>query len=383
MNNNFKYKIIYDNNYENFYKEWMKAYDELYNYMNFSKTTFENTLINKKNLSISEFTETLINTLKNWSVLDFCIKISEKGDDLYEIIITKPLDSDNFKEKDYDFDINEEEINKFVREYNKNMLIERKIIKEDEEFYKDEVGGKHGCGVGYNPNGVFCGECVKSTCKDCVNANFKKEEKMEFYKVSGYDFDRLKKFKKNIFSFLNFNKEKIDYFKELFKPIDDYIEINNIEYIKKFTDDYYSIEKSINDLDTLSVVDYLIKEYNIDKDKKEKEIIISLKEVIEQKISNQQINLTGYYLDCIEKDCFVMLREKLLKKNNFIELEYLNSKQEIECIIINKKIIRFWEYVDYKKINIILFLSNSACSVFNIVLSEKSTEEFLKLINIA
>jgi hypothetical protein len=274
-------------------------------------------------------------------------------------------------------------IDEFVNEYNHTMLVNRNIIKENEEFYKDEVGGKHGCGVGYNPNGVFCGECVKSTCKDCVNAHFKKEEKMEFYKVSGYDFNRLKKFKKNIFSFLNFNKEKIDYFKELFKPSDEYIEVNNIEYIKKFTNEYFSIEKPINDSVTLSIVDYLIKEHNIDKDEKEKEIIISLKEVIEQKISNQQINYTGYYLDYIEQDCFVMLREKLLKKNNFIELEYLNSKQEIEYIIINKKIIRSWCYADDKKINVILFLSNSACSVFNVVLSEKSTEEFLKLINIA
>ena len=39
---------------------------------------------------------------------------------------------------------------------------------EDEDF-KDEVGGVHGGGVGYNPQGVFCGECCKMSCKDCSN----------------------------------------------------------------------------------------------------------------------------------------------------------------------------------------------------------------------
>ena len=37
----------------------------------------------------------------------------------------------------------------------------------------DEVGGCHGGGVGWNPQGIFCGECSSSTCKGCVNEYIK------------------------------------------------------------------------------------------------------------------------------------------------------------------------------------------------------------------
>ena len=31
----------------------------------------------------------------------------------------------------------------------------------------DEIGGFHNCGLGWNPDGDFCGECSKTNCKDC------------------------------------------------------------------------------------------------------------------------------------------------------------------------------------------------------------------------
>jgi len=37
----------------------------------------------------------------------------------------------------------------------------------------DEVGGCHGGGVGWNPQGIFCGECSRSTCKECINEHIK------------------------------------------------------------------------------------------------------------------------------------------------------------------------------------------------------------------
>lgn len=40
-------------------------------------------------------------------------------------------------------------------------------------FSIDEVGGFHGEGVGYNPNGIFCGECSRLSCKSCVNKDSK------------------------------------------------------------------------------------------------------------------------------------------------------------------------------------------------------------------
>ena len=33
--------------------------------------------------------------------------------------------------------------------------------------YTDLIGGRHSDGVGWNPNGVFCGECVRKTCEGC------------------------------------------------------------------------------------------------------------------------------------------------------------------------------------------------------------------------
>ena len=34
-------------------------------------------------------------------------------------------------------------------------------------LWKDAVGGVHGEGIGYNPQGVFCGECTRETCEGC------------------------------------------------------------------------------------------------------------------------------------------------------------------------------------------------------------------------
>lgn len=38
--------------------------------------------------------------------------------------------------------------------------------KEDYGFY-DEIGGYHSEGLGWNPQGVFCGECSSMTCIEC------------------------------------------------------------------------------------------------------------------------------------------------------------------------------------------------------------------------
>ena len=37
------------------------------------------------------------------------------------------------------------------------------------EMYYDQVGGFHDSGTGYNPNGVWCGECSRLSCRTCVN----------------------------------------------------------------------------------------------------------------------------------------------------------------------------------------------------------------------
>ena len=41
------------------------------------------------------------------------------------------------------------------------------FIKHSEDCYTDEVGGHHDSGIGWAPNGQWCGECTKSSCSKC------------------------------------------------------------------------------------------------------------------------------------------------------------------------------------------------------------------------
>lgn len=43
--------------------------------------------------------------------------------------------------------------------------MEQNII---DSSYKDAIGGIHDSGLGWNPNGSFCGECSFISCADCV-----------------------------------------------------------------------------------------------------------------------------------------------------------------------------------------------------------------------
>lgn len=52
------------------------------------------------------------------------------------------------------------------------------IFADDPESYYDDVGGYHSCGLGYNPNDVFCGECLKDSCRGCKSKDITKA-KME------------------------------------------------------------------------------------------------------------------------------------------------------------------------------------------------------------
>ena len=48
-------------------------------------------------------------------------------------------------------------------------LNDRDINAEQEigNIIVDEIGGTHDKGLGWNPNGVFCGECSNTTCVGC------------------------------------------------------------------------------------------------------------------------------------------------------------------------------------------------------------------------
>ena len=41
------------------------------------------------------------------------------------------------------------------------------MFSDNDACYYDDVGGYHDCAIGWNPNGVWCGECTKASCRDC------------------------------------------------------------------------------------------------------------------------------------------------------------------------------------------------------------------------
>ena len=45
-----------------------------------------------------------------------------------------------------------------------------------EEAYFDEVGGYHDCAEGWNPHGVWCGECTNKSCANCPSKNMKERK---------------------------------------------------------------------------------------------------------------------------------------------------------------------------------------------------------------
>lgn len=49
------------------------------------------------------------------------------------------------------------------------------MFSDNLEAYYDDVGGFHDCAIGWNPNGVWCGECTRASCRDCSSRDSKGE----------------------------------------------------------------------------------------------------------------------------------------------------------------------------------------------------------------
>ena len=61
----------------------------------------------------------------------------------------------------------------------KQQLIDEEangITIHNEDCWTDEIGGYHDSGMGWAPNGHWCGECCKSSCKGCKVWEVKKWE---------------------------------------------------------------------------------------------------------------------------------------------------------------------------------------------------------------
>lgn len=46
---------------------------------------------------------------------------------------------------------------------------ENGFVWHDPDCYTDDAGGHHDSGIGWNPHGVWCGECTRVSCKGCFN----------------------------------------------------------------------------------------------------------------------------------------------------------------------------------------------------------------------
>ena len=63
---------------------------------------------------------------------------------------------------------------------NTNFTLDSKIkdvvfyLENTEKAFRDEIGGIHDEGLGWNPNGVFCGECNCLTCVGCLSKNIER-----------------------------------------------------------------------------------------------------------------------------------------------------------------------------------------------------------------
>ena len=50
------------------------------------------------------------------------------------------------------------------------------VIIHNEDCWTDAIGGHHDSGMGWAPDGHWCGECCKSSCKGCKVWEAKKWE---------------------------------------------------------------------------------------------------------------------------------------------------------------------------------------------------------------
>ena len=58
----------------------------------------------------------------------------------------------------------------------KQMSLPIFFYDDEDGSYYDEVSGFHSAALGWNPNGVWCGECCRRSCKNCPS-RYSKEEK--------------------------------------------------------------------------------------------------------------------------------------------------------------------------------------------------------------
>ena len=43
------------------------------------------------------------------------------------------------------------------------------VFLDNPDAYYDDAGGFHDSATGWNPKGMYCGECTMVSCRDCSN----------------------------------------------------------------------------------------------------------------------------------------------------------------------------------------------------------------------
>lgn len=67
--------------------------------------------------------------------------------------------------------------------------IEKWDDDHEEIVYIDDIGGEHSEGLGWNPDGIFCGECNNMDCSTCDA--WKIKHKPNFKNHTGDDYKRM------------------------------------------------------------------------------------------------------------------------------------------------------------------------------------------------
>ena len=57
----------------------------------------------------------------------------------------------------------------------KQMSLPIFFYDDEDGSYYDEVGGFHSVALGWNPNGVWCGECTNKSCAKCPSTDIKED----------------------------------------------------------------------------------------------------------------------------------------------------------------------------------------------------------------
>lgn len=63
-----------------------------------------------------------------------------------------------------------EEIEK-LKQFNLPIL----FYDDNDSSYYDEIGGFHSAAMGWNPNGIWCGECTRISCSNCSSRDVKED----------------------------------------------------------------------------------------------------------------------------------------------------------------------------------------------------------------